>query len=341
MQRHFLRAALLAVSLLTCSSLQAAPKSERELVIDETLAQIKAEYVHPERYPAIERNVREHQQAGAYAAAGSEEEFARLLTGHLQEISKDKHMSLRHQPNVRTLRPGAFASTAAKREQERRDNYGLRKVEILPGNVGYIDIFHFHDDAAQAMGAFGAAMGFVANTDALIIDLRGHRGGGEAMQLLASYFFEKPFTVMELRYRGNRTVEAKSFAKVQGKRYLGKPVWLLTSGRTFSAGEAFAYAMKSLKRATLVGATTRGGGNPNMMLPLRKDYLLSIPIGESISPVDGGSWEGVGVQPDVAVEERAALGVAHRAALENLRELSKDETLRASLTKQIEALEKG
>lgn len=341
MQRHLIRAALLAASLLASAGLNAAAPTERELVIDETLAQIKAEYVHPERYPAIEQNVRKHQEAGAYGAAGSEEEFVKLLTSHLQEISKDKHMSLRYQPNVRTLRPQAFASTAAKREQERRDNYGLRKVEILPGNVGYLDVFHFHDDAEQAMEAFGAAMGFVANTDALIIDLRGHRGGGEAMQLLASYFFDKPFTVMELRYRGNRKVEAKSFANIPGKRYLGKPVWLLTSGRTFSAGEAFAYSMKSLKRATLVGATTRGGGNPNMMLPLRKDYLLSIPIGESVSPVDGGSWEGVGVQPDVATDEKAALGVAHRQALERLRNQAQDEGLRASLAKQIEALEKS
>ena len=340
MQQGFFRAALLAVSLLSCSVLHAAP-TERELVIDETLAQIKAEYVHPERYPAIEQNVRKHQQAGAYTAAASEEEFVKLLTGHLQEISHDKHMSLKYQPNVRTLRPGAFTSTPAKREQERRDNYGLRKVEVLPGNVGYIELFQFHDDAQQAKEAFGAAMGFVANTDALIIDLRANRGGGEAMQLLASYFFEKEITVMELRYRGNRTVQAKTFARIPGKRYLGKPVYVLTSGRTFSAGEAFAYAMKSLKRATLVGATTRGGGNPNMMLPLRSDYLLSIPIGESVSPVDGGSWEGIGVTPNVAVDEKAALGVAHRQALELLRERSKDDTLRASLTKQIEALEKS
>ena len=341
MQRHFFRAAVLAASLLGCSSLVAAEPGERERVVDEVLSSLKAEYVHPERYPAIEENVRRHQQAGEYAAAPAEEDFAKLLTGHLQEISHDKHMSLKYQPNVRTLRPAAFASTPAKREQERRENYGLRKVEILPGNVGYIDIFHFHDDAEQARAAFGAAMGFVANTDALILDLRSNRGGGEAMQLLASYFFEGSFTLMELRYRGNRRMLAKTFARIPGKRYLGKPVYVLTSGRTFSAGEAFSYAMKSLKRATLVGATTRGGGNPNMMLPLRNDYLLSIPIGESVSPVDGGSWEGVGVQPDVAVDEKAALGVAHRQALETLRDKARDESLRASLVKQIDALDKG
>ncbi len=341
MHRHLLRAAVLAASLLSSTGVNAAAPTERELVVDEVLASLKAQYVHPERYPAIEENVRKHQEAGEYAAAPGEEDFVKLLTAHMQEISHDKHMSLKYQPNVRALRPAAFTSTPAKREQERRENYGLRKVEILPGNVGYIDIIQFHDDAEQAKAAFGAAMGFVANTDALIIDLRGNRGGGEAMQLLASYFFDKVLTVMELRYRGHPTVYAKTFAKVPGKRYLDKPVYVLTSGRTFSAGEAFSYAMKSMKRATLVGATTRGGGNPNTMLPLRSDYLLSVPIGQSVSPVDGGNWEGVGVKPDLAVDEKAALGVAHRQALEALRDKAKDETLRASLVKQIEALEKS
>lgn len=340
MHKHFVRAALLAASLLAGPGLHAAAPTERNSVVDEVLANIKAQYVHPERYAAIEENVRRHQQAGDYAAAPAEEDFVKLLTAHLQEISHDKHMSLKYQPNVRTLRPKANGSTAAKRDQERRDNYGLRKLEVLPGNIGYLEITHFNDDAELVDASFAAAMGFLANTDALIIDLRANRGGGEAMLLLASYFFDRAFPLMELRYRGKAPMQVSTFARVTGPRYLGKPVYLLTSNRTFSAGEAFSYAMRSLKRATLVGVTTRGGGNPVTLQPLRDDYLLSIPIGESVSPVDGGGWEGTGVKPDVAVEEAAALRVAHRQALESLRERAKDDALRASLAKQIEALEK-
>ncbi|MGH8853330.1 MAG: S41 family peptidase [Telluria sp.] len=340
MQRLSFRAALLAVSLLAGSgSLHAAAPSARDAVINEALARIQEQYVFPERYEAIAQKVRTHQAGGDYAAAPSEEAFVKLLTGHLQEVSRDKHMSLKYQPNVRTLRPAAFTSTPAQRDKERRGNYGLRKAEILAGNVGYLDVVEFHDDADQARDTIGAAMGFLANTDALIIDLRANRGGGEAMQLLASYLFEGEFTLMELRYRGNQTERARTFAQVPGRRYLGKPVYLLTSNRTFSAGEAFAYSLQSLKRATLVGATTRGGGNPNTMLPIGADYLLSVPIGQSVSPVTGGSWEGVGVKPDVAVDDKAALGVAHRQALEVLRQGTKDETLRASLAKQIATLE--
>ena len=341
MQHRTFCAAVLAVSLALCSSVQAAGPSTRDAVIDDALAQIRDQYVFPDKFAAIETNVRTHQAGGDYANAPDEQRFAALLTSHLQEISHDKHMSLQYKPNVRALRPAAFTATAAQRDNERRENYGLRKVEILPGNVGYLDVIQFHDDAQLAGETIAAAMGFLANTDALIIDLRANRGGGEAMQLLASYFVDGPVDLMELRYRGNRTEHAWTQSFVPGKRYLDKPVYVLTSNRTFSAGEAFAYALQGLKRATLVGAVTRGGGNPNTLVPVRNDYLLSIPIGQSVSPVTGTSWEGVGVKPDVAVDDKAALATAQRLALTALRERAKDESLRVSLDKDIAALDKG
>jgi len=340
MHKHFVRAALLAATLLTCSGWLHAAPTERDLVIDESLARIKEQYVFPERYEAIEQNVRKHQQAGEYAAAPTEEEFVKLLSTHLQDVTHDGHMSIKYQPNVRTLRPAAFAITPAQREQERRENFGLNRVEVLPGNVGYLNVVQFHE-LADARDTIASAMAFLANTDALIIDLRGNRGGnGESMAFLASYFFKGELTLMELRFRGQAPEQAKTHAEVPGKRYLDKPVYVLTSNRTFSAGEAFASALQSRKRVTLVGGTTRGAGNPNTMLPVRKDYLLSVPIGESVNPVTGSGWEGVGVKPDLAVDEKTALGVAHRRALETLRDGAKDDTLRASLARQIEALEK-
>jgi C-terminal processing protease CtpA/Prc len=341
MRYRTVRAAVLAACLATCASVQAAGPSARDAVIDDALALIKEQYVFPDRFAAIEKTVREHQASGDYANAPDEQRFATLLTGHLQEVSHDKHMSLQYKPNVRALRPAAFTATAAQRANERRENYGLRKAEILPGNVGYLDVIQFHDDARMAGDTIAAAMGFVANTDALIIDLRANRGGGEAMQLLASYFVEGPVDLMELRYRGNRTEHAWTQPIVPGKRYLDKPVYVLTSNRTFSAGEAFAYALQGLKRATVVGATTRGGGNPNTLVPVRNDYLLSIPIGQSVSPVTGTSWDGVGVKPDVAVDDKAALTAAQRLALTALRERTQDASLRASLDKDIAALDKG
>lgn len=338
-----IRSSHVAAVLLVCFAgiAHAAPAASRDTVIDETLAKIRDDYVHPDKFDAIEKNVRAHQAKGDYAAVGDDKEFATLLTTHLQEVSHDKHMNMRYQANARTLRPAAFESTPAQREQERRENYGLRKVEVLPGNVGYIDTAYFHDNVALSGDTIAAAMAFLANTDALIIDLRGNRGGGEAMQMLASYLIEGKVELMRLQYRRQGTMHAMTHEQLPGKRYLGKPVYVLTSGRTFSAGEAFAYALQGLKRATLVGATTRGGGNPNELVPVGTDFLLSVPIGESISPVTGGSWEGIGVKPDVAVDEKQALDLAHRSALRAVREASKDEQQRAGIDKALAALDKA
>ncbi|MGZ5201392.1 MAG: hypothetical protein ACXWC4_16630 [Telluria sp.] len=101
--------------LMFCSAIAqaAAPAAnkEREAVIDQALARIKDDYVHPDKFDAIEKNVRKHQASGDYAAATDEKEFAKLLTTHLQEITNDKHMSLRYQAYARARRPAAFQST--------------------------------------------------------------------------------------------------------------------------------------------------------------------------------------------------------------------------------------
>jgi hypothetical protein len=340
MHIRYSRAFAALLILFSTAAHAATVNAGRDAVIDQALAQIKDDYVHPDKFAVIENSVRQHQRNGDYSAARDDKEFAALLTTHLQEITHDKHMVLKSQPNARSRRPAAFQSTPSQRDAERRDNYGLNKLEVLPGNVGYIDVAYFHDNVQLSGDTIAAAMGFLANSDALIIDLRNNHGGGEAMQLMASYLMDGGVELMQLRYRKEGTMRATTQDYVPGKRYLGKPVYLLTSNRTFSAGEAFACALQGLKRATLVGATTRGAGNPNELVPVGNDFILSVPIGESISPVTGGSWEGVGVKPDVAVDEQQALGVAHRQALGKLREASKDEVQRDGIDKALAALDK-
>lgn len=340
MQKRLIRAALVAASLFSCSLLAQAA-SPRDAVVDEALAQIKAQYLFPDKYPAIEQNVRAHQQAGDYAKAADESSFAALLTTHLQEITHDKHMSVTWQSGARKERPRQFTVSAAGREKERRENYGVKKVEILPGNIGYIEIPYFHDDAQLAGDTYAAAMGFLANTDALIIDLRNNKGGGNTNQLLASYLLDEPTVLVELRYRGRAPLQNWTQPYVPGKRYLGKPVYVLTSGRTFSAAEGFAFAMQNSKRATLVGATTRGGGNPNTFVPIGADFLVSIPIGQAVDPETGKGWDGVGVKPDLAVDEKEALAVAQRKALEAVRDAAKDDAARDSAAKALAALDKA
>lgn len=342
MHPRYLRAAFAAAFLFAFAAVAgAATPSPRNAVADEALAQIKAQYIFPDKYAAIENKVRQHQQAGDYAKAADDKAFAELLTAHLQEISHDKHMSVTWQHNARAARPRQHVVSTASRDKERRENYGLRKVEILPGNIGYVDIAYFHDDAQMAGDTYAAAMSFLANTDALIIDLRQNRGGGNTNQLLASYLFDRPTILVELRYRGQSPLQNWSQPYVPGRRYSGKPVYVLTSGRTFSAAEGFAFALQNNKRATLVGATTRGGGNPNTFVPIGNDFVVSIPVGQALDPETGKGWDGVGVKPDLAVDEKQALVVAQRKALEALRDGAGDDATREAAGRALAALDQA
>jgi C-terminal processing protease CtpA/Prc len=166
------------------------------------------------------------------------------------------------------------------------------------------------------------AMNFLANTDALIVDLRNNGGGTPAMGvLLASYFFAaEPVHYADNYARpGNTTRQWWTLPYVPGKRYgIGKPVYILTGKRTFSAAEGFAYHLKNLKRAIIVGEVTRGGANTAEAKRIADHVVLYVPTGRGVSPITGTNWEGVGVQPDQAIPGQQALKVVHLDALNRL-----------------------
>lgn len=107
---------------------------------------------------------------------------------------------------------------------------------------------------------------------------------------------------------------------VQGRIADSVPVFVLTSRRTFSAGEAFAYQLQMLKRATIVGDVTGGGARPSRPRRLDDHFAINVPYARMINPVSGTDWEGVGVQPDVRVPEGDALDTARRLAAARLAE---------------------
>jgi C-terminal processing protease CtpA/Prc len=89
---------------------------------------------------------------------------------------------------------------------------------------------------------------------------------------------------------------------------------VLTSDRTFSGGEEFAYNLKHFGRATIVGETTVGGAHPTEPVELPRDFVMGVPNARPVHPVTGTNWEGSGVEPDIAVPAETALEVALRRA---------------------------
>lgn len=246
------------------------------------------------------------------------------MNADLAEITHDKHVRASY-PNEapgEDSGPPTAAELKAAHLEELSRNDGFRTVRRYAGNVGYIDFRGFSPD--ESVGAtIAAAMGFVANTDALIIDLRKNGGGDpSAAETLEAYLFPSQQQITSLMIRGDdgkvSEIQQYTDAHVAGRLYLDKPVYLLTSDHTFSCAEQFAYDLQNLKRVTIVGQTTGGGANPGGFNWLGDGFNLFVPLGRAYSNVTKTNWEGVGVKPDVATTAEDALLSAYTLAVKSV-----------------------
>jgi hypothetical protein len=279
-----------------------------------------------------------------YDAFAGPREFAETLTKHLQEVSRDKHLRLVYDPEGLPRRSGPPDPEERARAlaDERRRNFGFDRVERLDGNVGYIELRGF-SGTPEARETAVAAMNLVADTDALIFDLRRNGGGSPFMiGILSSYLFERVVHLNDFYVR--ETDSRREFfttAEVQGRRYgVEKPVYVLTSSRTFSAAEEFTYNLKNLRRATIVGETSGGGAHPGGVRRITDYFGIWLPTGRAINPITKTNWEGTGVEPDIKIGAADALRAAHLDALKTLRATATDSRYRDQLDAAIAALEK-
>jgi uncharacterized protein (TIGR03067 family) len=295
---------------------------QRNEVIDGMLKKLAEFYIFPEKAKEMEQAIRSRQEKKEYDSLTSARLLTETLTNHLQEVSHDKHLRVlfSHDPLPKP-KPPSPEERKRMQAMQGKNNYGFQKVERLDGNIGYLELRGFMN-AEEAGETAAAAMTFLANTDALIIDLRQNGGGSPGMvALLCSYLFKDRQHLNDLAWRGAEGESVEQWwtlPHVAGKRYVDKDVYVLTSKRTFSAAEEFTYNLKALKRATIVGETTGGGAHPGGPRPINDHFAVWVPSGRAINPVTKTNWEGTGVKPDVEVPADQALKTAHLAALNKL-----------------------
>jgi C-terminal processing protease CtpA/Prc len=347
--------ALLLASLLTAPSNLAQTGQQpditmdaatRKEVIEGLLKNLNEYYVFADVAKKMGQAIRQRLQRGEYEQVTSAAELAKTLTAHLQEVSRDGHLNVRYSRDRIPAEGGRQEPGPEELERARYQgalrNFGFEKVERLPGNVGYMDVRGF-GPGEWAGDTAVAAMAFLANTDALIIDLRNNGGGGpDIIVLLSSYLFGgEPVHLMDTFWReGDQTIQRWTMPYIPGKRYLNKDVYVLTSNRTISAAESFTYGLQSVKRAIVVGETTRGGAHPGAMRRINDHFAVFLPNGRAINPVTKTNWEGVGVKPDINVSAEQALKTAHLTAISKLVESTKDAERKGQLKSLAETLKK-
>ena len=297
----------------------------RAEAIDMLVSALHGRYIFPEKAKQMELVLRQRQKAGTYNRITDGEQFAQQLTTDLHSVAPDKHMEVFFDPGL--VLPGDNGTRPPPETQaqwERSNNFVMRtiirfmvrrdvgKADHLSSNIGYLNITAF-PPPFLIEEKYAAAMDELADTDGLILDLRGNNGGGPpSVALLLSYFVDKRTHVNDVwdRVTGT-TTQYWTEDKIGGKRYDSKkPIYILVGPETKSAGEEFAYTMQALKRATVIGQPTWGGANPARAYTLGDNFHATIPSRRSISPITKTNWETVGVIPDIAAAPDKALAVA-------------------------------
>lgn len=304
-------------SILLCSSIFA--QSDKTKLLTEISEKIKENYIDERVFKSIDSLFQSEIKTENFSSL-DKKDFAENLTQKLRTVTKDKHFFVKYLPDY------SPQNKISDKEQEKQnnfsnslENFGFEKVERLEGNIGYINYKGFAAQKSSAK-ALEAAMNFVENTNALIIDLRENGGGDNSMLIeFCSYFFDKKTELYTTYFRNSgKTVRNRTKSNVLGKKYLNKNIYFLTSQKTFSAGEAFAYFLQERKLATVIGEKTGGAANPVDHYYIDNQYLLLVPDGKITSTYSGKNWEHTGVIPDTIVTQENALRTAHLLALQEI-----------------------
>ena len=290
------------------------------VTLDETVRSaariLEEKYVIPDVGKAMSDRILGNLEDGDYAGARKAGQLADMLTDDVVDVSGDSHVWMEA---ANPLDPGSAYPENRPVEELRRENYHFRRVELLPGNVGYVKFDMVHDDP-EAQDIAATALAFVARSDALIFDLRDNIGGEWGSgRLILSYLLPAKTPLSRLFDRDGRMVAADStVAAVPGKRFpADMPVYVLTSGTTGSAAEAFAFAIQQSGRGTVVGETTVGGGYQCDELRINPLFVMSVSTLRAVSAFNNKSFQGVGVVPDIEVASGNALDKALEIAEKN------------------------
>jgi len=314
-----MRSVILAM-LAWLGAAQAAPLSDQEVarVTDQISEGLRKIYPFPELGARYADALSAKAGSGAYK--GLEDcALAQKLTADLRAVHEDGHLAVLCAPDLqqfskRWLQPPAEDNWTPVFESVELDHE--HPVAMLRSSAGW----QLND---QAFEQAAHALGVAAHARYVIIDLRSNPGGhGEIGHFIASYFFpagqEAVLLERGLTRDPKQLWQAYTLPYVPGPRLADAKLYILVSHATASAAEGFSFFLQHRKRATIIGQTTAGAGNPATVMPLPSGMGLMLPFKRVVAPDTDQGWDKVGVIPDIATEPGKEQETAIRLIREDL-----------------------
>ena len=267
--------------------------------VETTVAQLSdvldKNYVYPEMAQQMNAYLKQQFLAGKYDDSRTHRELVKQMQTDLRQVSDDGHISLLLSED------SVDRTTVVVPLTEEQSKIHAEVVsDNITSNIGYLQINTF-GSAEKTNDGLVKGMESIGSSDFLIIDLRENRGGDPNMvALLSSYFVEDNSLLWSIVDRnGEQQLEVRS---ASNRNKFKGGLCILTSRKTYSAAEAFAYTMKHAGRALIVGERTGGGAHLVDMMRINDKVDMRVPVARAYNHITDSNWERVGVVPDIIVK---------------------------------------
>ncbi|MDR3181819.1 MAG: S41 family peptidase [Planctomycetaceae bacterium] len=205
-----------------------------------------------------------------------------------------------------------YQSSVKTVKNELRFNIVRRQIDVpsveegtmLTDKVGYVRLTSFQTKTAAELNKAMISL-HRQGMQSLVLDMRGNPGGLFQVGIEVANMFIDSGAIVRTQGRDN-SLDAPFLATAENTWRM--PLAVLIDEDSASAAEIVAGALRDHRRATLVGRRTYGKGTVQKILPLRSGMYdggrsgLKLTVEKFYSP-KGWAYSGVGVTPDVAVQD--------------------------------------
>jgi C-terminal processing protease CtpA/Prc len=270
----------------------------------EIIQTIDEHYIIPDLKNTIVKTITTNLEHGKYDNITSKTEFEKVITNDLKTISDDGHLYL--VSNQETTESKKSPKRQMMRSIPDPEAFkDLLTYKMLDGNIAYLEVPMF-GPLEYLKEDIDAYLELSKSAEALIIDVRNCPGGsGVTTSYLAGGFIGAP-KLLTTYHSKDGASQSYSTKTKYGTLNNHKKVYVLTSKRTGSAAEGFAFYLQQLGRVQVVGMQSSGAGRSNQFYPIGKEFSLSVSIRTSITP-NGKQFQGIGVTPDIITPSKNAL----------------------------------